>query len=931
MTVSGGLLERGGVTDAVAGLVNAVRAGQGGALFVVGDAGLGKTAVLVGGRGLAAGAGLRAGFGRGHPMEGALPFGVLVQVLDAVGGQGLLREDQPGDDRATRFFGVLRWLERRDEPVLLVVDDLHWADADSLALLAFLCRRVQSLRAGLLAGLRPWPAAALEAVLGLVQEGCARVERLAPLSAAAAAELLAARVRRPVPEDVSRRAARLCAGNPLLLEQVAVAIDRGEEVPDAGSGALGEGLLLARFAGLPAVGMRCVRAAAVLGTRFAPRIAALVAGLEGAEVDAALESLDGSGLIVAGPGPEAAFIHPLFRQALYDDLGAATRARLHARTFAVLADRGLDAAAAEHAVLANLVGDMQAVAVLQRAGQAARRTGALDAAVARLDAAAKLAAGRASPELLLAHGEALLVGGQPHRALTVYQSLLGQPGLPRIVRAEASWMSGRALVACGEPDRAAATFDAAARIAEDADQRMAAAILMDATFLAVFTAGPKAALVPASRARELAAPLGVRLRAKADALWGMAAVQAGDPAGIAVAECAGPSLLPGPSLAADGDDDVTQAAWGIGDGIAFTMVLVERLAEADGSFAALRASADRLGDPEVAAMLANGHGYTLTRMGRLDDALAAVSVSLSLADLAPVMQSFAGVGRAYIQLYRGELDDSQYWCERVVAAATARGEWNALLFAWDVLGHRALRDGDATGASEHYARLEATVRQMGIGEPCLPAWPRHAIGAYLAAGRTGDAERVLAWAKDRAQGLPCRFPRIVVATGRAWQAELAGDRVAAQARFEQALALHEETDLPVEHAETLLGYGGFLRRCGRLAQARQVLAQAIEVAEGAQAGWLARLAHDELRVAGGRRRRPAGRELTAQESRVAALVATGASNPQIARQLSVSVSTVETHLERIYAKLGVHSRHELIAVAARDGISPAKDRGVPRR
>jgi hypothetical protein len=93
MTADGGLLERDGVTGAVAGLVRAVGAGQGAALFVVGEPGLGKTAVLGHGRELAASAGLRTGFGRGHPMEGALPFGVLIQVLDGAGGQGLL-EDQ---------------------------------------------------------------------------------------------------------------------------------------------------------------------------------------------------------------------------------------------------------------------------------------------------------------------------------------------------------------------------------------------------------------------------------------------------------------------------------------------------------------------------------------------------------------------------------------------------------------------------------------------------------------------------------------------------------------------------------------------------------------------------------------------------------------------------------------------------------------------
>jgi hypothetical protein len=86
--------------------------------------------VLGCGRDLVAAAGLRVGFGRGHQMESAVPFGVLVQVLDDAGGRGVLREDEPGvaggDDRAARFFGVLRWLERREgEPLVLVVDDLY--------------------------------------------------------------------------------------------------------------------------------------------------------------------------------------------------------------------------------------------------------------------------------------------------------------------------------------------------------------------------------------------------------------------------------------------------------------------------------------------------------------------------------------------------------------------------------------------------------------------------------------------------------------------------------------------------------------------------------------------------------------------------------------------------------------------------------------
>ena len=926
-----GLLERHDVTAAVSQLVSQVAAGGAGALFMVGEAGLGKTSLVERACRLAAAAGLAVGTGRGHPMETGLPFGLLAEALGGVGARGLLGEDEPGPvspgDRAARFYGVLRWLQRRDgQALLLAVDDLHWADADSVALLSFVCRRMGSVPFGLIASLRPWPSGANEAVTGLVDEIHGSLWRLAPLSAAAAGALLEDRLGGPVADAVKRRAFRLCAGNPLLLEQLAVAVGRGEDVPDAGGAeaggtgteGLGQGVLLARFAGLPPAGLRCAQAASVLGASFQPEIAAQVAGLDGADVDAAVESLARTGLIEQQPGCLADFVHPLFRQALYDDLAGPVRARLHARAFAVLHARGLDAQAAEHVAQAGLAGDLQAAAVLEKSGRVALRAGALATAITWLDAAVAMAADRASTGLLLAQGEALLVGGQPDRASRAYQRLLRQ-AVPVNAQVEALRMRGRALVMAGDHEAAAAVFDEAARIAEPVDPETAVAVLLDASFSALISAGPGRALLPASRARQLAASLGPQQRARADAAWGEVAIQTGDPAGIAATESAAPWLLSGqgglPAAAARGVE--LEAAWGSVNSFAFVAAITERLDESERAFATLRACADVASQPEAVAMLANGHGYVLTRMGRLDQALEAISAALALADLTPVIGPFAGVGRAYIQLYRGQLDDSARWCERVEATATARGEWNALLYLWDALGHRRLREGAAAQACGLYARLEAVVHQMGIGEPCLPPWARHAIGAYLAAGRVSDAERVLAWLEEAAEPLPCRFPRIAAATGRAWLAELAGDHAEAQAQYRAALARHGEVDLPVEYAETLLAFGEYLRRSGQPTEARSVLARAANTADASGARWLAGFARQELRVAGGRlRRRAAPGTLTAQEGRVAALAATGAANAEIARQLHVSVSTVETHLERIYAKLGIHTRYQLIAQAA---------------
>lgn len=189
--------EREAVTQASARLLGRVRVnGRGGALFVIGEAGLGKTAVLEQARRLA-GPDFRTGFARGDPMETMLAFGLLNQSMDGLGGQGLLEPTPAGEsgtDRlAAQFFALLRWLEGQAGPLLWALDDLHWGDADSLAMISFLCRRVSSLPMAVIGTLRPWPSAAHELAQSLAHSGAAALERLLPLSEPAARALLTAR------------------------------------------------------------------------------------------------------------------------------------------------------------------------------------------------------------------------------------------------------------------------------------------------------------------------------------------------------------------------------------------------------------------------------------------------------------------------------------------------------------------------------------------------------------------------------------------------------------------------------------------------------------------------------------------------------------------------------------------------------------------
>jgi DNA-binding CsgD family transcriptional regulator len=188
------------------------------------------------------------------------------------------------------------------------------------------------------------------------------------------------------------------------------------------------------------------------------------------------------------------------------------------------------------------------------------------------------------------------------------------------------------------------------------------------------------------------------------------------------------------------------------------------------------------------------------------------------------------------------------------------------------------------------------------------------VVAYLASDRPDDARRVIDWLERGAARLPCRWPRIAAATGRALLAESDGDPETAEKHHQIAVALHEPVELPLEHVETLLSYGAFLRRRGQRARGRPHLAQALEIAEKCGATLLADQARDELAIAGGRRRRSCEdpSRLTAQEQRVARLAAAGHSNNTIAAQLSLSSKTIEYHLAQVYIKLGINSRRQLM-------------------
>jgi DNA-binding CsgD family transcriptional regulator len=183
------------------------------------------------------------------------------------------------------------------------------------------------------------------------------------------------------------------------------------------------------------------------------------------------------------------------------------------------------------------------------------------------------------------------------------------------------------------------------------------------------------------------------------------------------------------------------------------------------------------------------------------------------------------------------------------------------------------------------------------------------LDALLAAGELDRAEEALTPFAGRARELDRPWAIAIAARTEATIAAGRGDFDGAWAGFEEALAAHERAPDGFQHARTLLALGGAQRRAKRRAAARQTLERAVAVLDELPAPQWAAKARAELARIGGRA--PSRDELTEAEQRIAALVAEGSSNREVAAALFLTEHTVETALTRIYRKLGVRSRTAL--------------------
>ncbi len=908
------MAERDEVLDAVRTVTGAALEGRGGALFVAGEAGLGKTTVLEHAVAITPGR-FKVGIGRADVAEAALPFGVIGQALAALlggpAGPADLVTHNSAPAAADFFYAVLARLRRAAaEPLFLALDDAHWADPDSLTLLRLICRRIAELPVAVLVTTRPWPPQALRAGEELAAQQLAVVQHLAPLSAAAARSFLrdrAGTTAAAAADEVARGTA-LCNGNPLLLDYVAAAMRTGQSLPERQSPAdtsWARRLLLSHTAGLDDPAQRYLRAAAVLGRRFRPEVAAQVAGLAPAAAAAAQEALATAGLSRDAGDGWGEFSHELVRQAVYE-LAAPIRAQLHEAAFRALAARGGNPAeAAGHAVAARLAGDPAALDILARAGREALQAGAAGAARRHLQAAVELAGSAAAAEVVFDLGRVLIASGDRAAGAARYEELLTRGSLAEDMRLAVLGQLSRARLFAGRIADAEAALQEALRLAGPGRPDLAAGIMVDYASQIMLTYGYKRAAPLTARARELAADASIPVRAAADAVWAINAYFMGDPAGLAVAEAAARTAATAPAWRPGG------TPW-FGPVLIYATVAVtaERFGEAERLLDRALAAAERGSHPMDVAVILIAAVRLRTRLGQLDEALALSGSLLEVADLVPLMAPVAADFRARVLLDLGRLDEAAHWCARSAGARVENAGYDVMasLLPRAIL---ALRRGHPDSACAIFRELEQMSEALGLRDPSTVPWPADAICAYLACGHEADARRVLDWLAPLAATLPGQWPKVVLAAGRAALADHQGDPETARQHYAEALARQEQMPIPLARAQVLTDYGAFLCRLGDARQARPVLAEALRLAEGCGAAWHAEQARVQWRRAGGRTGTTPTGQLTPQETAVARLARAGNTNREIAGQLYLTVNTVETHLRHIYQKLGISRRAQL--------------------
>ena len=804
---------------------------------------------------------------------------------------------------------ILRVLRRLSPagPVVIAIDDEQWLDPASARVLAFALCRLREERVVLIVARRSQGGGTLSIELGR-RFGGRGLESISlePLPMSEIKLLLEARLDRSISAPVLRRIHHGAGGNPLWALAIALELearrsggDRAADLP------IPRTLSNAIELRLRHLDQRADAALLAIAALSQPTLAMLQAAIpEFALSD--LESAERAGVIEI-VGGRLRFTHPLLASTHYANTPVSKRRELHRLLATVIDD---EEERAQHVALGAEAPDRDLADTLEKAAGVAARRGAHESAAQLLEDAARLTPidqTHAQSARIVASAEHRFTSGEVSRARYMLAEVM--PHLASgPLRARARLQL--AVISADEPGVAMELLEAALADADD-DDRLRIQIEWELTFAASAVGRLASARAYAESALRTAESLG-------------------DPE--LVARALGELLLTSVTTGEPLRDDALARLSSMEESAATTAYY--QLATAIGL------ARNWAGDFEGARPLLERAAQRALSRGEEWDRMA---LEFTLAQLEWEMGNLplAEQHRQAAQEAMGEFADGLVWLVvldttyalRNGDLATARtkleqglaraehtgGVWKTSRFI-PLLAWVELLSSQPEMAHTRLKEHRKWLRAIGFGPAGYArtqVWSLD-VEALIALGRLEEAEDVLAELRSRAE--VCRNDNVQAIASRTEGIVLAarGELSAAIDAMDSAIAAHLRCRRPFEHGRTLLEKGSIQRHAKRKAAAKQTLEQAVAILEplGAQP-WVSR-ARDELsRI--GLRRAKATEGLTPAQARVAELVAAGSTNAEIARELHMSVRTVESHLSRVYREHGVTSRSQLVAALAELG------------
>ncbi len=908
-------LERQKIDEALA----QARSGTSAILALVGEPGIGKTALL--GYAAQRAAGMQQLRARGIESEAQIPFASLLELTRpalmmlekipepqaAALESALALRPGTSHDRFAVGAATLSILAAYAEqaPVAVLVDDAQWLDGSSAQALLFAFRRLLADPIAVFIACREDEPSLLDGA------GLPTVS-ISGLTSGEAAKLVPG-----LAPEVAGRLHRAAAGNPLaLLELAPNARDLAlapEGAPVLVSATISRAFLQ-RASQLERATQRALVLCAASDSGDLPTLERAAAGL-GIDLSV-LAAAENAGLVRLHAG-DVEFRHPLARSAIYADAPVSQRREAHQALAAALPDRDVDRRAWHLAIAAAAI-DETASAALEQAGIRGRDRSAYATATAAFERAGRLTAdGERRAGLLRESAETGWLAGFTDRAVTLLGEARASTSDP-VTLVEIDELAGHIATRCGPVMRGHAILTAAA---ERADPERAVAMLAEAALACLYAGNPVHMLTVAKQAQAvLPAHPSLRGRFLAAMSEGMAAVFGGDAA-------AGAEVLHDAVTLAENSVDLHEdfrlIPWlTLGPMFLRQAGTGRPLLEHALRMTRARAAVGAL--PLVLNLIARDQAATdrwAAAGATYQEAIELARESGQRAEL-----TFGLAGFAWLQARRGRDEQCRASATEALSLSHELGMGIHEIWATAALGELELGLGNTARAREHFEHQQQLLRDREITDADLsPA--AELADVYLRLSMDEEARRIATDCVTAAiaKGQPWSLARALRCQGL-----LAADD--GSSYFEEALRLHEQTPDVFEAARTRLAYGERLRRTRSRVLAREQLRAAAEVFERLDARPWAGRASAEL-AATGETRRPRDQstidELTAQELQIALLLATGRTTRETAATLFLSPKTVEYHLRHVYQKLAIHSREELeqtLAAQARQESERASTR-----